>query len=195
MASAKSSRKREQKLNELTASQAVALLRTGEISAEDYAKACLARITEREETVQAWVHLDPDYVLAQARAADDLRKAGKGVGPLHGLPVGIKDIIDTADMPTQNGSPIFKGYQPARDAFCVATLRAAGAVIMGKTVTTELANTTPNKTRNPHNPEHTPGGSSSGSAAGVADFMIPAALARRRAARSSGRRPSAASTA
>jgi Asp-tRNA(Asn)/Glu-tRNA(Gln) amidotransferase A subunit family amidase len=177
MASARSSRKREQKLNELTASQAVMLLRKGDVSAEDYAKACLERITEREETVQAWVHLDPDYVLAQARAADDVRKAGKGIGPLHGLPVGVKDIIDTADMPTQNGSPIFKGYQPARDAFCVSALRAAGAVIMGKTVTTELATSTPNKTRNPHNPEHTPGGSSSGSAAGVADFMIPAALA------------------
>lgn len=168
---------REQKLTHLTASQIAPFLRSGEISAEEYVQACLARISEREETVQAWVHLDPEYALAQARAADDLRKAGKGVGPLHGLPVGIKDIIDTADMPTQNGSPIFKGYQPARDAFCVAALRAAGAIIMGKTVTTELATSTPNKTRNPHNPEHTPGGSSSGSAAGVADFMIPAALA------------------
>lgn len=169
--------KREQGLTDLTASQAVRFLRSGEVSAEDYVKACLDRITAREEEVQAWVHLDAEHALAQARAADDLRREGKGIGPLHGLPVGIKDIIDTADMPTQNGSPAFAGYQPRKDAFCVAVLRAAGAIIMGKTVTTELATLTPNKTRNPHNTAHTPGGSSSGSAAAVGDGMIPAALA------------------
>ena len=160
----------------LGAAQAVRALRSGEMSAEDYTKACLARIAAREEEVQAWVHLDPGHALAQARAADDLRREGKGLGPLHGLPVGIKDIIDTADMPTQNGSPVFAGYQPRDDAFCVSALRAAGAIIMGKTVTTELATLTPNKTRNPHNTAHTPGGSSSGSAAAVADRMIPLAL-------------------
>jgi Asp-tRNA(Asn)/Glu-tRNA(Gln) amidotransferase A subunit family amidase len=161
----------------LTATQAVDAIRKGEITSEELTKACLDRIAAREETVQAWVYLDREYALAQARAADEQRREGKGTGPLQGVPVGIKDIIDTADMPTQNGSPIFEGYQPRRDAFCVSALRAAGAVIMGKTVTTELATLTPNKTRNPHNPEHTPGGSSSGSAAGVADFMVPAALA------------------
>jgi len=154
----------------------VRFLRSGEMSAEDYVKACLDRIAAREEEVQAWVHIDPEHALAQARAADDLRREGKGLGPLHGLPVGIKDIIDTADMPTQNGSPVFAGYQPRDDAFCVSALRAAGAIIMGKTVTTELATLTPNKTRNPHNTAHTPGGSSSGSAAAVADRMIPLAL-------------------
>lgn len=171
-----SSRRIHMREEEPTASRVVNLLSTGEISAENYAKACLDRIAAREETVRAWVHLDPEHVLAQARAADEQRREGKGTGPLHGIPVGIKDIINTADMPTQNGSPLFKGYQPRRDAFCVAALRAAGAIIMGKTVTTELATLTPNKTRNPHNPEHTPGGSSSGSAAAVADGMIPVAL-------------------
>ena len=163
-------------LTDLTASQAVRFLRSGEISAEDYVKACLDRISAREEEVQAWVHLDPEHALAQARAADEQRRQGKGIGPLHGLPVGIKDIINTGDMPTQNGSALFKGYQPRDDAFSVSALRAAGAIIMGKTVTTELATLTPNKTRNPHNTAHTPGGSSSGSAAAVADRMIPAAL-------------------
>ena len=105
-----------------------------------------------------------------------LRKEGKGVGPLHGVPVGIKDIIDTADMPTENGCRAHKGRQPTADAACVTALRRAGAVIMGKTVTTELATFTPGKTRNPRNPEHTPGGSSSGSAAAVAAGMVPAAL-------------------
>jgi Asp-tRNA(Asn)/Glu-tRNA(Gln) amidotransferase A subunit family amidase len=114
--------------------------------------------------------------LAQARAADAALVAGKAVGPLHGVPVGIKDIIDTSDMPTENGSPVFAGRRPNRDAACVAALRAAGAVIMGKTVTTELANTFPSKTRNPHNPAHTPGGSSAGSGAGVGDFQVPLAL-------------------
>src|SRR5688572_639454 len=121
-------------LTDLTASQAVRFLRSGEISAEDYVKACLDRISAREEEVQAWVHLDPEHALAQARAADEQRRQGKGIGPLHGLPVGIKDIINTGDMPTQNGSALFKGYQPRDDAFSVSALRAAGAIIMGKTV-------------------------------------------------------------
>jgi Asp-tRNA(Asn)/Glu-tRNA(Gln) amidotransferase A subunit family amidase len=148
----------------------------GDITAEAYTQACLDQIAARDKDVEAWAWLDPAYALEQARRLDKERAAGGGLGALHGLPVGIKDIIDTADMPTQNGCAIFKGYQPAKDATCVAVLRAAGAVIIGKTVTTELANTTPNKSKNPHNPAHTPGGSSSGSAAGVGARMIPLAL-------------------
>ena len=164
------------KLNEMTATEAANKIATGEATAEQLVQACLDRISEREDDVQAWVYLDPDYALSQARTADEARNSGKGIGPLHGVPVGIKDIIDTADMPTENGSPIFAGRRTNHDARCVAALRAAGAIVMGKTVTTELANLCPNKTRNPHNLEHTPGGSSSGSGAGVADFHIPLAL-------------------
>lgn len=163
-------------LIELTAVEARDRMAKGDITAEAYTQACLDQIAKRDKDVEAWAWLDPALALEQARRLDKQRASGAGIGALHGLPVGIKDIIDTADMPTQNGSPIFKGYQPAKDATCVAVLRAAGAVIMGKTVTTELANTTPNKTKNPHNPAHTPGGSSSGSAAGVAARMIPLAL-------------------
>jgi len=163
-------------LVDLTATEARERLASGAITAEAYTQACLDQIQARDKDVEAWVHLDADHALAQARAADRRLASGGGIGLLHGLPVGIKDIIETADMPTQNGSPIFLGYQPARDAGCVAALRAAGAIIMGKTVTTELATLTPNKTKNPHNPAHTPGGSSSGSAAAVAAKMIPLAL-------------------
>ncbi len=164
------------KLTELTAADARDHMAKGDITAEAYAQACLDQIAARDPAIEAWVHLDPGYALAQARAADTHRASGKALGLLHGLPVGIKDIIDTADMPTQHGCAIFKGRQPDKDAACVAALRAAGAIILGKTVTTELANTTPNKTRNPHHPAHTPGGSSSGSAAGVAAHMMPLAL-------------------
>jgi Asp-tRNA(Asn)/Glu-tRNA(Gln) amidotransferase A subunit family amidase len=134
--------------------------------------ACLARIAEREGEVGAWIHLDSGAALEQARAAD----AAPARGPLHGVPIGIKDIIDTADMPTAYGSPIYEGHRPAADAAPVALLREAGAVILGKTVTTEFAAVTAGKTRNPRNLAHTPGGSSSGSAAAVADWMAPAAL-------------------
>ncbi|MGE0515539.1 MAG: amidase, partial [Hyphomicrobiaceae bacterium] len=163
-------------LVELTAAEARDRMVRGDISAEAYTKACLDQIAARDADVEAWAHLDPDYALEQAHALDRQRASGAGTGALHGLPVGIKDIINTADMPTQNGCALFEGFQPENDATCVAVLRAAGAVIMGKTVTTELANTTPGKTKNPHNPAHTPGGSSSGSAAGVAARMIPLAL-------------------
>jgi len=163
-------------LNERTATELARMLAAGEVSAEELMRACLDRVAAREETVQAWAFLDPEIALANARAADDRRKAGVALGPLHGLPVGIKDIIETADMPTENGSDLFRGQHTGRDAACVAMLRNAGAVIMGKTVTTELANTCPSKTRNPHNPEHTPGGSSAGSGAAVADFHVPLAL-------------------
>ena len=164
------------KLTDLTAVQARDHMAKGEVTAEAYVTACLDAIDAREPEIEAWVHLDRAHALAQARAVDAQRASGKGVGALHGLPVGIKDIIDTADMPTQNGSPIFKGYQPAKDASCVAQIRAAGGIVIGKTVTTELANVMPNKTKNPHNSGHTPGGSSSGSAAAVGAKTIPLAL-------------------
>ncbi len=163
-------------LTALTAAEAASRIAAGDLTCEELVSACLARIEEREPQLHAWAHLDSERALAQAKAADATRREGKGVGPLHGVPVGIKDIIDTADMPTENGSAAFKGNQPVADATCVAALRAAGAVVLGKTVTTELANAHPSITRNPRNPEHTPGGSSSGSAAAVAAGMVPAAL-------------------
>ena len=163
-------------LHSLSATEAARLIRDGIITSEQLVEACLARVREVDEQVQAWAFLDPDYALAQARAADQLRLSGQPIGPLHGVPVGIKDIFDTADMPTEYGSVLHAGRTPSRDATVVALLRAAGAVIMGKTVTTEFAYFAPGKTRNPHNPEHTPGGSSSGSAAAVAAEMAPLAL-------------------
>jgi Asp-tRNA(Asn)/Glu-tRNA(Gln) amidotransferase A subunit family amidase len=163
-------------LHALTATDAARLIREGVISAEQLVAGCLARVRETDTEVQAWAFLDPDHALAQARAADAWRLEGRPIGPLHGVPVGIKDIIDTADMPTENGSVLYAGRTPSRDATVVAMLRAAGAVIMGKTVTTEFATRAPGKTRNPHNSAHTPGGSSSGSAAAVAAGMVPLAL-------------------
>ncbi len=163
-------------LTAFTAAEAAARIRNGEITSEELVRACLDVVAAREEEVGAWTYLDPDYVLAQAREADEVRRQGREVGQLHGVPVGIKDIIETADMPTENGCPIFAGRQTGRDAAVVAQLREAGAVIMGKTVTTEMAVYHPGKTRNPHRPTHTPGGSSSGSAAAVAAHMIPLSL-------------------
>ena len=163
-------------LNWLSAVDAARALRDGEFSSEELVTACLGRVREVDRNVQAWAFLDPEHALAQARARDDSHRAGDPHGPLHGVPVGIKDVIDTADMPTENGTPLHAGRTPAHDAAVVAMLRAAGAVIMGKTVTTECAYFAPGKTRNPHNPEHTPGGSSSGSAAAVAAGMVPLAL-------------------
>ena len=129
-----------------------------------------------ENDVHAFTHLDADYALSQARALDERRRSGQPLGPLHGVPVGIKDIFDTADYPTECGSPLFKGRRPMRDCTAVARLRAAGAVIIGKTVTTECAYFHPGPTRNPHDLDRTPGGSSSGSAAAVAAGMIPLAI-------------------
>jgi Asp-tRNA(Asn)/Glu-tRNA(Gln) amidotransferase A subunit family amidase len=163
-------------LNWLSARQAAQGVRDGLFSAEDLVRACLAQIEAREPEVQAWAYLDPEHALGQARRADERRAAGKPVGPLHGVPVGIKDIIDTADMPTEDGTALHSGRHSWRDATVVELLRAAGAVILGKTVTTEMATYAPGKTRNPHNPDHTPGGSSSGSAAAVAAGMVPLAL-------------------
>ena len=160
----------------LTTVAAADAIRKGDLSSEALVRACLDRIAAREADVQAWEHLDPDLALTQARDADTAFRAGEAPGPLHGVPIGVKDIFDTADLPTENGSPIFAGRRPERDATCVAALRSAGAVIMGKTVTTELALLTPARTRNPRNLAHTPGGSSAGSAAAVADRMVPAAL-------------------
>jgi Asp-tRNA(Asn)/Glu-tRNA(Gln) amidotransferase A subunit family amidase len=163
-------------LADLGTSEAARLIAAGKLSSEELVAACLARVGAREDEVQAWTFLDPDLALTQARARDAERARGHGTGPLHGVPVGIKDIIDTADMPTENGFAGHKGRRPAADAACVRQLRDAGAVILGKTVTTELANRAPGKTRNPVNPAHTPGGSSSGSAAAVRAGMVPAAL-------------------
>jgi Asp-tRNA(Asn)/Glu-tRNA(Gln) amidotransferase A subunit family amidase len=163
-------------LNWLSATDAARAIRDGAVSSEQLVDSCLARVREAEDKVQAWQYLDPEHARAQARARDQDRREGRPCGPLHGVPVGVKDIIDTADMPTEDGTMLHAGRQPLHDAAVVATLRAAGAVIMGKTVTTECAYFHPGKTRNPHNPEHTPGGSSSGSAAAVAAGMAPLAL-------------------
>lgn len=163
-------------LNWLSATDAARAIREGAIGAEQLTASCLARVGEVDAQVQAWTFLDAEHALAQARARDADRSEGRPVGPLHGIPVGVKDIIDTDDMPTEDGSALHAGRMPAHDATVVAMLRAAGAVIMGKTVTTEFATYTAGKTRNPHNPEHTPGGSSSGSAAAVAAGMVPLAL-------------------
>src|SRR3954465_154375 len=161
---------------QLTATEAARRIAQGRITAEELVSACLERIRQLEPAVQAWQFLDEAHALSQARSADERRRSGEPVGALCGIPVGVKDIIDTADMPTENGTVLDKGRMPRADAAVVARLRAAGGVIMGKTVSTECAYFTPGKTRNPHNPEHTPGGSSSGSAAAVAAHMVPLAL-------------------
>jgi len=163
-------------LHRLGAGEAARMIRDGAVTSVEVVEACLARVREVDGQVQAWTFLDPDYALAQARATDEYRLSGQPIGALHGVPVGLKDIIDTADMPTENGSVLHAGRTPSRDASVVSLLRAAGAVVMGKTVTTECATRTPGKTRNPHNSGHTPGGSSSGSAAAVAAEMVPLAL-------------------
>ena len=151
-------------------------IRKKAFSAEAVVRSCLERIAAVDGRIQAWACLDPGLALDQARAADRHQAAGAPLGALHGVPVGIKDIIDTADMPTENGTVLHAGRRPAKDAALVTRLREAGAIIMGKTVTTELATYFPGKTRNPHDPEHTPGGSSSGSAAAVAANMVPLAI-------------------
>ena len=149
-------------LHSVSACDAAQLIRDSVISSVQLVEACLARIRDVDQRVQAWAFLDPELALAQAKAADELRLSGQAIGPLHGVPVGLKDIIDTADMPTENGSLLHAGRTPSFDAAVVSLLRSAGAIIMGKTVTTEFATRTPGKTRNPHDPAHTPGGSSSG---------------------------------
>jgi amidase len=159
-------------LNQLSASDAAGLIAAGKLTSEALVRACLEQIARREDAVQAWAHLDPDAALAEARSRDRESPRTR----LHGIPVGVKDVIDTHDMPTEYGSPIYRGNRPAADAACVAQVREAGGVILGKTVSTEFATRHPNKTRNPRNTAHTPGGSSSGSAAAVADGMVPIAF-------------------
>ena len=159
--------------NLLSAIDAREALEEGIFSSEELVKACFLRIEELEASIGAWTNLDKEVALQQAREADDFRRRGLSLGPLHGLPIGIKDIIDTSDYPTELGSSLFHGRTPFEDATLVSLLREAGAIILGKTVTTELAVFAPGKTRNPHNEKHTPGGSSSGSAAAVACAMVP----------------------
>jgi Asp-tRNA(Asn)/Glu-tRNA(Gln) amidotransferase A subunit family amidase len=152
---------------ELTATEAARRMHAGALRSESLMESCLARIAEREPAVRALAWFD---AVAARRAA-----ASASVGPLRGLPIGIKDVLDTADMPSEYGSPIWAGWRPRADAACVALARAAGAVAVGKTVTTEFATRKPGPTTNPANPRHTPGGSSSGSAAGVAAGFFPLA--------------------
>ena len=163
----------DQTLCDLSAIELRDRLATGSLSATELAKACIARIEAREDEVKAWVWFDPQRAIERAAELDAQYAEGKPLGPLHGLPVGVKDIVDTAGIPTENGCPVDTGRVPDVNAVLVDRLEAAGAIMFGKTVTTELAFLHPNKTRNPHNLGHTPGGSSSGSAAAVADGMIP----------------------
>jgi len=160
-------------LNALSANAAAAAIASGDTNSVALVEACLARIESKDALVCAWAYLDAELALGQARDADAARGAGKPIGPLHGVPVGIKDIFDTADMPTECGSDLYRGRQPGQDAEAVSLLRRAGAIILGKTVTAELALSAPGPTANPLDLRRTPGGSSSGSAAAVADFMVP----------------------
>ena len=163
-------------LVQLGALEAAEQIKSGVFSARGYSMALLERVRQTEGLVQAWTCLDPDFLLVQADAADAAQRADSAFGALHGVPVGVKDVIDTSELPTENGTVLHAGRQPQRDATVVTRLRAAGGLLMGKTVATELATYAPGKTRNPHNPAHTPGGSSSGSAAAVAAGMAPLAI-------------------
>src|SRR5580692_11228570 len=159
-------------LNTLSGSEIAVEIAAGKTTCEAVVNDCVARIAERDGVVKAFVNFDAALAVEQARALD----RGPRRGPLHGVPIGLKDTIDTYDRPTEMGSPIYRGNRPKADASCVALLRRAGALILGKTATCEFAGSAPPETTNPHNAAHTPGGSSSGSAAAVADHMIPAAL-------------------
>ncbi|KAF2019196.1 Asp-tRNA Asn/Glu-tRNA Gln amidotransferas-like protein subunit A [Aaosphaeria arxii CBS 175.79] len=164
----------------LSATEAQAKINGGSLTVEDYAKSLLSRIEQRDSAVHAWAYLDHDLVLQRARELDNIPREQRG--PLHGIPIGIKDVILTKDMPTQYNSPLYENQAPKIDAGCVATLRHSGALIFGKTTTTEFAATTVGppyngiKTANPHDPTRTPGGSSSGSGAAVGDLQIPISL-------------------
>lgn len=159
-------------LNEWTASEIATAVTNGKITCEAVTRACLDRVAAREPQVHAWSYCNLDQAITAARELD--RRGAKG--PLAGVPFGVKDIIDSADMPTEWGTPIHRGRQPERDAACVALSRKAGGLLLGKAVTTEFANLHAGPTRNPHDLTRTPGGSSSGSAAAVADFMVPIAI-------------------
>lgn len=156
----------------MSACKAAGEIAAGKLSSEKLVQSCLERIDAREGAVHAWAHVDHGGAVAAARECDTVKPAGS----LHGVPVGIKDVVDVADMPTTYGSPIFSGNIAVSDAACVTRLREDGAVILGKTVTAEFATYSPGPTTNPHSPEHTPGGSSSGSAAAVADYHVPLAI-------------------
>ena len=160
------------RLNELTATEVVAAIKSGKTTCEAVTRACVERIAEREGEVQAWQYFDAERALTEARQRDRSSRRGS----LFGVPCAMKDIIDTADMPTEYGSPIYAGHRPRADASCVALTRKAGGVVLGKAATTEFANVHPAKTRNPRDPARTPGGSSSGSAAAVADCMAALAI-------------------
>jgi amidase len=164
--------------NELSAAQAAAAIREGRLTSVALVEACLERIAQREPYVGAWEYLDQESALACARECDKHPPRG----PLHGVPIAIKDIIETEGMPTSYGSAIYRGQRSAGDASCVTLMKRAGAIVLGKTVSTEFAYFKPGKTANPHNLAHTPGGSSSGSAAAVADFMAPMAFGTQTAA-------------
>jgi Asp-tRNA(Asn)/Glu-tRNA(Gln) amidotransferase A subunit family amidase len=159
-------------INRATAKQLAEKLRSRELSALEVVDACLQRIDDRDADIRAWTVVDAEFARAQARALD----SGPIRGPLHGIPIGVKDIIATAALPTQYGSPIYAGHRPNNDAACVSAARSAGAIVLGKTATTEFAFLSPTATVNPRNPAHTPGGSSSGSAAAIADSMVPLAF-------------------
>ena len=165
-----------QDLSTLSAAEAAKLIREGVITSEALVRASLECIAAREPDVLAWAHLDARFALDQAVERDAELWRGAPIGPLHGVPIGIKDIIDTKHLPTEQGTPVYKGRRPSEDAEVVRRLIAAGAVILGKTETTELAFFGPGRTRNPHDLARTPGGSSSGSAAAVADLHVPLAL-------------------
>ena len=156
----------------MTAVDMAARIARGEISAREGTSACLEQIEAREGDVQAWAHLDRAHVEAAASELDDRRSSGQAIGSLHGVCVGIKDIFDTADMPTENGLAADKGRRPRKDSTVVRRLRRAGAVVLGKTVTTEAAYFSPGKTKNPHDPDRTPGGSSSSLPAPVARTIL-----------------------
>jgi len=163
-------------LAQLGAGELAAGIARGEYTSSDVVEALLERIAEVEPKVQAWAHLDPERARQEAQDADRHRQSGRPIGPLHGVPVALKDIIDTRGRPTENGTVIDAGRRPRQDAALVPLLRRSGAIVLGKTVTTEFAYYAPSKTRNPHHEEHTPGGSSSGSAAAVAAGMVPVAV-------------------
>lgn len=159
-------------LNAWSATALARVIAAGTTTAEAVVRACLERIAEREPEVKAWAAIDADAAIEAARRCD--REPARG--PLHGVPFGVKDVIDTAELPTGMGSPLYAGYRPKVDAACVALARAAGGIVLGKTITAEFAGSAPTITRNPLAPGRTPGGSSSGSAAAVADFMVPLAF-------------------
>lgn len=162
--------------NSLSAVEAAARIRDGRLTSVELVSACLKRIEETDGQLKAWAHLDKEAALAQASALDDIRRRGKPMGPLHGVPVGLKDIIDVKGLACERGSSVFAGREPDQDAHIVERLREAGAVILGKTKTTEFAFVHPTDTVNPHDVSRTPGGSSSGSAAAVAGHQVPLAI-------------------